>query len=240
MLGGSDLSLEAIEEFTATALQLDARSAEAHVAHAEVLRRRGQIEAAESAARRAIELEPTLHMAYFTLGEVLRRSNRWEEALRAYEVSMRLDEHAWWSAALGSWCCAQLGDIEGARRVGQEAIKRLEQALTFDPEDANAYSMGCFVLRTLGQEDRAIEWANRAIELDPGDHQSLYNIACFFLEIGQTDRAFDILDRCMPHLGEAQLTWMRSDPDFDMVRDHPRYLSLLQREKQRWADAAAR
>jgi adenylate cyclase len=238
LLGGSELSLDAIEKLATRALRLDDKLAEAHVAHAEVLRRRGQIAAAELAARRAIELDPTLHMAHFTLGDIFRRSNRWKEAIDAYDTATSLNEDAWWSPAHSSWCYTQIGDMQGARRVGLEAGKRLDRATKFDPEDANAYSMGCFVLGLVGRDQEAVEWANRALELDPGDHLTGYNIACFFLQIGKPDRAFEILERCMPHLGEAQLTWMQNDPDFDRVRNHHRYLALLQREKQRWRNAA--
>ena len=57
--------------------------------------------------------------------------------------------------------------------------------------------------------------------------------------MGEIEYAFDLLERCMPQLGRAQLDWMRRDPDFDGVRDHPRYLALLQREEARWAERAA-
>ena len=73
------------------------------------------------------------------------------------------------------------------------------------------------------------------MEIDPNDHLIQYNGACFFLrQLGEIECAFDMLDRCMPQLGRAQLDWMRRDPDFDGVRDHPRYLALLQREEERW------
>jgi adenylate cyclase len=107
--------------------------------------------------------------------------------------------------------------------------------MSFDPEDAKAYSVGSFLLRFLGQHDRAVEWAKRAMEIDPNDHLVQYNGACFFLKMGQTDYALDLLDRCMPHLGRAQLDWMLLDPDFGAVRDHPKYLELVQREQKRWS-----
>ena len=110
-----------------------------------------------------------------------------------------------------------------------------EQAIGFDPQDANAYSNGCHVLRLLGQHDRAMEWSNRSMEIDPNDSLSQYNCAGFFLQVGETERAFDVLERCMPHLSHEQLNWMRRDPDLDPVRDHPRYLALVQREEERWS-----
>jgi adenylate cyclase len=233
--GKTDVSFKDIEGFIATALQLDENLAEAHAARAELLLRHLDITAAEAVARRAIELDPTLHDAHYALAESLRRSRRFEEAARAFDAAIPLDDQDWVSAVQGSWCYEEIGDLDSARRLGLEGLRRLERAMRFDPENAKAYSVGSFLLRFLGQHDRAVEWAKRSMEIDPDDHLVQYNGACFFLKMGQTDYAFDLLDRCMPQLGRAQLDWMLLDPDFDAVRDHPRYLDLVQREEERWS-----
>ena len=232
--GETDVSFKDIEGFIATALQLDENLAEAHVARAELLLRHLDIAAAEAVARRAIELDPTMHDAHCALAETLRRSRRLEEAARVYETAIPLDDRSWWAAEEGSWCYEQIGDLESARRLGLVAIKRIEQAITFDPQDAKAHNIGGDILRILGQHDRALEWVRRSMEIDPNDHLVQFNSAGFFLKMGESDFAFDLLERCMPQLGYAQLDWMRRDPDFDHIRDHPRYLALLQREEERW------
>jgi adenylate cyclase len=114
-------------------------------------------------------------------------------------------------------------------------MKRLERAIDFDPEDALAYSIGSFVLQFLGQRDKALEWTERSIEIDPDDHLTKYNAACFFLQIGEKERGFDVLEVCMPHLSRAQLDWMLRDPDFDAVREDPRYVALVKSEEERRA-----
>lgn len=238
--GKSDISFEDIEGFIAKALQLDDNLAEAYLARAELLLRHLDIAAAEAAARRAIELDPTLHDAHYALAEALRRSRRFEEAARVYEAAIPLDDQSWWSAEEASWAYQQLGDLDSARRLGREAIRRIEQAISFDPQNAKAYSVGGPTLWFLGQHEKALEWVKHSMEIDPNDHLVQYNGACFFLcQIGEIEYGFDLLERCMPHLGRAQLDWMRRDPDFDGVRDHPRYLALVQREEGRWAQPTA-
>jgi adenylate cyclase len=231
----SEATLADIEGFIATALRLDDKLAEAHAAHAELLLRHLDVKAAEAAARRAIELDPTLHGAHNALAEALRRDGKFEQAAHAYEASLPLNDRAWWSPAHGAWCYSQLGDLEAARRLDRIAIKRLEEAVTFDPDNAKAYSVGCDILRSLGEMDRAMEWANRALELGPHDWLTQYNVACFFVQMGDHERGLKILDRCAPHFSREQFNWMRRDPDFDLVRNHPRYLVLVEREQARWS-----
>lgn len=236
--GQTDVSFKDIEAFIATAMQLDANLAEAHVARAELLLRHLDIAAAEGVARRAIELDPTMHDAHCALAETLRRSGRLEEAARVYEVAVPLDDQAWWSAEEGSWCYEQIGDLDSARRLGREAFRRIEQAISFDPQNAKAYCIGGDILRILGQHDKALEWVRRSLEIDPNDHLIQFNSAGIFIRMGDVEFALDLLERGMPQLGRAQLDWMRRDPDFDKVRDHPRYLALVQREEERWRIAS--
>ncbi len=45
--------------------------------------------------------------------------------------------------------------------------------------------------------------------------------------MGDTDKALDILERAGP--GQAlNRDWWENDPDLDNVRDHPRFVQLLE------------
>lgn len=232
----SSVSFQEIENSITTAMQLDANLAEAHLARAELLLRHLDVPAAEVAARRAIELDPTLHDAHYALGEALRRSGRLAEAAHVFEAALPLDDRAWWVAAQGAWCYEDVGDKEAAHRLGREAIKRVEQAISFDSNNAKAYSVASSILWFLGERDRAVEYVKRSMEIDPDDHLIRYNAAGFFIRyLGETEKGLDLLEQCMPQFGPAQIGWMRQDPDFNTVRVHPRYLAIVRREEERWA-----
>ena len=136
--GKTDVSFKDIEGFIATALQLDDNLAEAYTARAELLLRHLDVTAAEVVARRAIELDPTLHDAHYALAESLRRSRRFEEAARVYEAAIPLDDEAWGSAAQGSWCYEAIGDLDLARRLGLQGLKRLERAMSLRPRECQS------------------------------------------------------------------------------------------------------
>jgi adenylate cyclase len=205
----STISLEEIEELVDRAMRLDSELAEAHVARGRCLHHRLRTDEAEAACRRAIELDSDLPEAHVALGDVLRRTKRLPEAAQQYEMAVRIDENDYYSPCMAHDCYVRLSRPTEANRVAKEAKRRLETAVRSDPEDGNAYALGSFILAYLGYREQAIEYANRAMEIDPRDNQSQYNAACFFIRIGEVERAFDLLDRCIPSMGQWQLDWMK-------------------------------
>jgi adenylate cyclase len=64
--------------------------------------------------------------------------------------------------------------------------------------------------------------------MDPDDGATLYNVACAYALAGLPDQALDTLEQT---LGKAftNLDWIMNDPDWAPLRDHPRYLALMDR-----------
>jgi hypothetical protein len=45
-----------------------------------------------------------------------------------------------------------------------------------------------------------------------GRHLTQYNVACVYTALGDTDRAFDLLERILPHAGhELKHGWIKHD-----------------------------
>jgi adenylate cyclase len=81
----------------------------------------------------------------------------------------------------------------------------------------------------MGDEERGLEWADRAAATDPDDASVHYNLACFYsLVAGKAERALDHLHRALD-LGYAQREWIENDADLDSLRDHPRYAQVIAR-----------
>ena len=57
--------------------------------------------------------------------------------------------------------------------------------------------------------------------------QVLYNVACVYSLVGETDQAFDILEKVLPGFAEEFYKWFKNDSDLDPIRSHPRYEKLL-------------
>ena len=50
--------------------------------------------------------------------------------------------------------------------------------LAQDPNNATAMGFGALALATLGEGERAKEWINRALLIDPDNMNARYNFAC--------------------------------------------------------------
>jgi adenylate cyclase len=66
----------------------------------------------------------------------------------------------------------------------------------------------------------------------PGEHIHIdnlarYNAACAFCQLGEIDRAIDLLEICVQQMGNDMKLWMKNDSDLDPIRTHPRYQKLL-------------
>ncbi|TGP22965.1 MULTISPECIES: adenylate/guanylate cyclase domain-containing protein [unclassified Mesorhizobium] len=211
------------------ALALDATLAEAHVADAMAHFQKEQIELASASCRRAIALDPDLYEAHRTLGDVLRMERKFAEAAAAYEKAAEVDRNSYGAMCMLWDCRKTLGDEEEAHRLSREVLTRIEKAMQLYPDDGAAYAYGCYILHNLGLEERALQWAGRAITIDPEDYNSHYNVACFLAAIGALEKAIDTLEHCVPQLGLQQVHWMAQDVDMNPLRDHPRYRALMER-----------
>jgi len=77
----------------------------------------------------------------------------------------------------------------------------------------------------LGESREADEWAERALAIDPTDGSAQYNVACYYAQAGERDKAFACLERG----GFHSLAWMRNDPDLAPLRADSRFAGILQR-----------
>ena len=127
------------------------------------------------------------------------------EAARAYEKAAEVDRNSYGALCMLWDCRKTLGDEEEARRITGELLTRIEKAMQLYPDDAAAYAYGCYVLHNLGLNERALEWAQRAITIDPEDYNSHYNVACFLAAIGAVEKAIDTLEHCVPQLDIATI-----------------------------------
>lgn len=86
-----------------------------------------------------------------------------------------------------------------------EALARIGEALTIDPESNIAYRLQGRALDQLGREEEAIGTYRRAIRLDDRDAWSMNNLGLLFLEEGRYDEALPPLARAVELKGDVAI-----------------------------------
>jgi serine/threonine protein kinase/tetratricopeptide (TPR) repeat protein len=209
-----------------TAVGLDPSLAEAHAALGTSLSLSGHHEEAVEAFEAAIRLDPSHFEAHYFYARDCFAQGRLEQAVRLYEEASRLRPEDYQAPLL----VAQIYDDLGLRREA-EASRRLgvgvaEAHLRHEPDDARAWYMGANGLVALGERERGLEWARRALSLDPDDAMLLYNIACIYSMAGNRDEALTCLERARA-AGLRQKGWLLHDSNLDAVRDDPRFAAIM-------------
>ncbi len=72
--------------------------------------------------------------------------------------------------------------------------------------------------------------------LEPDDPNVAYNVACTYTIAGEFEKALDHLERAGGPQG-ANLAWIERDTDFDPLREHPRFIALLERLREQVKNA---
>src|SRR5207249_5742952 len=99
-----------------------------------------------------------------------------------------------------------LGRDRDSKSTARKAIERAETELTLHPENPRAAYLGANALATLGEKDRAREWAARALAIDPDDVLIKNNVACVYSWLGALEQPFNLLEGWFPKAGNE---WKR-------------------------------
>jgi adenylate cyclase len=226
--GASAHDLQLTERTSQIALELAPQLADAHVARgfALVLHRRD--EEAQLHFETAMRINPNLFEAYyyyarssFARGEVARSAELFAKA-----AQVRMEDVQ--SPALLAQSLRMLGREEEARAAARESALRTVRALTLNPLDVRALSLGSLALYEDGQVELAMDCSQRSLGLFPEDSGVLINAACLRLRVGLNEEALEILERVFGR-GWGKRDWVDHDPDYDPLRADPRFQRLLEK-----------
>jgi len=122
-----------------------------------------------------------------------------------------------------------VGDAEGALRAAGKTIEQVEKVLASDPDNGAALAFGAMSLVILGNLDRAREWIERCLLVDPDNLQMRYNLAWGLNRIfHDADAAIEMLGPVMKHAGANIIRLAANDPNLDDLRDDPRFEAMME------------
>jgi eukaryotic-like serine/threonine-protein kinase len=203
------------------ALELDPNNANAQEEYGWYLAARGDLPQALAHMQRARVLDPLQFTRRSTLAAVLYYLKRYDEALVELKAALAVDPDYETANFV-------LGRVYSAKGMVPEALAEMERPtarheLRFRAELARVYIQAGQVSR-----GRALLDTLEAEASHDSNSRDWYALAFVHAALGETGRAFDLLDRAVAERSPDAL-WLKVDPRFDSMRSDPRFSRVIER-----------
>jgi adenylate cyclase len=216
-----------------TALAIDPSIAEAHCAMARRLEEQGRNDEALAELEKGLALNPESWELNKAIANYFIYRGKLADGARHFEQAasvMDTDYHAW---GMLMSCYLGLGDEVRGKQAAKTALEQVEQVLAQDPSNGAAISFGVSALAALGELDRAREWMDRALLIDPDNLNMRYNFACTLArDFSDRENAIRMLESSLSRI-KGSLGNADTDPDLECIRDDPRFQKILADAKKR-------
>lgn len=236
------------KEYILRALAIDNQLSEAHAAYGYQLALDRDWLASERELTRAIELDPSNVRAHQWNGARLMFIGRYQECLAAYDRAIELEPTFADIRVNRGTCVAASGRLD-------DGIAEVKKAIEVDPTYPWSHSALSFFYRMKGDHAASVEARARSAELvdrpdlakrlrdtfrdrgwkaylqelfdqTSGLFPNLLRRASILCELGKTDQALAMLEESAAK-GEWWLFMIEHDPQFDVLRDNPRFQALV-------------
>ncbi len=216
-------SFTGVEEAFRRATTLDPANAEAYHQYGMTLLWLGRDSAAAELYRRALELDPERAITLFNLARVRMRAAAYRDARRWLDSALAVDPGADYAYVLRALAHLRLGELTESRADGETAVRlhagyRLPAAAVLVLADLTAGDTTGARAR-LDALEREIRSAGRPTVTDAAW------VGWALIARGDRAQALDLLERVQPP--GARLWYYLRSPEFDAVRDTPRFRQLV-------------
>jgi non-specific serine/threonine protein kinase len=213
-------------EASEKALELNPHLAEAHTARGLAVSLGKRYKEAEEEFKKAIELNPNLFEAYYHYARACFVQGKHEMACQLFEQAGEVKPDDYQAPLLAASSYSHLNQPTSVKETLQRGMQIVNNRLELNPNDVRAIYLGAGALFDLGEIEQATEWAERAIAMEPNDPSVLYNCACCYAKMNQTETSIKLLKDAI-RFGFSTREWIKNDNDLSSIRQHPEYEALL-------------
>ena len=203
------------------ALALDPDIPEVHSVRARYLAEQGRYEEAGAEVQTALQLDPDSWDVNREAARFFFREGRMADAFACFTKAgslMETDCHSWMMAMC---CCRGMADKSGLDEAAGKTVERAQNVLAHDQSNGMVWSGGALALATLGDVDRARDWMERAILVDPDNRLVRYNAACAAAFLNDAAAAVDLLAAYLDGCSAHEIRHVEVDPDLESIRCDP-------------------
>ena len=201
------------------AIELDPNSSIAHQTYAHYLSSRGRLEESFSEVETAIDLDPTSYFNRRYYANSFYLARRYDEAVAQYKQLIERDP-----ANIGTynWIIRAL-EADGKE---SEAFEWFIRSLTLQEQDNATIQRFESAYAASGWKGVLIERI-KTPEADRGSGNP-FRVAGLYARVGDKDKALEHLETCYQERNPF-LTLLQYEPQFDSIRNDPRYIDLVRR-----------
>ena len=217
------------------ALRIRPELAEPHCVMVRHFEQRNEHDAADKELQEALRLGPDSWEVNREAARLMFRRDRMGDAIRYFEKASELTDTDFHSCLMLQTCYLGEGNEPAALHSARRTLERAEVALSKDPTNGAALAAGASSLIMVGELDRAKDWLQRALLLDPDNLMVRYNVACSLtFKNSDLEGAIDLLAPYFEHIDSpGQVKHAEIDPDLDPLREHPRFVEMVSAAKKR-------
>lgn len=208
------------------AVELDSESPVTHASLGLALFLSKDYVAAQNEFETALGLCTELFEAYFFYGRSCFAQGQFEKAAELFLKASQASPADYQALSLRALCFRAVHRDAEARQAYQQCLHRIENHLQLNPDDVRAVYMKSGSLAGIGEPVQALEWSDRALSMDPEEPSVLYNVACNYSLLNETEKALDCIEKAFDK-GFGHREWMEYDPDFASIKNHPRFKALM-------------
>jgi len=210
------------------ALELEPRMPEAWVAKGNLLFLQRKSGEAFAAFEEAIRLDPSSYNAHYFYARDLFSAGRAEQALAYYAAAERLRPEEYQPPCMLAGALFSLGRRDEAIAAATRALGAIDARLAVESNDSRALHLAAVLSARIGHRERSLAYVDRVLRLRPDEFATAYNVACAYAVLEMREEALASLDRAVRN-GRGDLGWIEHDPDFDGLRDDPRFDTIVGR-----------
>jgi tetratricopeptide (TPR) repeat protein len=209
------------EEEVKKAIALNTGFSISHVQYTNMLRHLGRADESIAEGKLALQVDPLAMLNNQLLGTAYARPRRYDMKIVQYNKGLELHPN-------DSSLQYQLGWVyvySGAFDKGIEAIRR---SLAADGGDPSLSPDLAYIDAMLGKRDQTRQILNRLLTLAKKNPVAPGMIALVYIALDERAQALTWLEKAYQQ-HSSMMTWLKTDPRFDRIREEPRFQELMRR-----------